>query len=317
MFPTRPWQSRGGSLSGPAFSTPDHTEHMEDGWHSKAIKYEKVPEGTDISITLDQHLYPALLPIINDYGKAQGIKIAVKEGTCGISAGSLLDKRVDIAGFCCPPGETDRLPGVKFHTLGISAVAFFTHPDNPVKGLTIKQARDIYRGNIGQWNRITPLAQGLAGNQVEPVARLHCKARPGHWRLLLDNEDMFSVSLFEVSAIEDMLTTVASNPKAIGYESVWMTKRYAKVAPVKLIAINGAMPTERAALISGRYPIYRTYNITSWSGEAVHNERADALIEHIQRNIGAVDPDFVIIPAAVLRRAGWRFDGDELVGEPR
>ena len=59
----------------------------------------------DMVVSLDQQMYPAIKPIIDDYAKKNAIKILVKDGTCGISAGMLAKKSVDVGGFCCPPGS--------------------------------------------------------------------------------------------------------------------------------------------------------------------------------------------------------------------
>ena len=98
------------SLRGEAFSDPHITIDMPADWSRKPIKYEKWAENADLAVTLDQHLYPALLPIINQFAHEKNVRIAVNEGTCGISAGLIVRKAVDIAGFCCPPAGTDRFP---------------------------------------------------------------------------------------------------------------------------------------------------------------------------------------------------------------
>jgi len=86
---------------GIAFSDPTHVEEFPEQWIKQPIRYKKLPENTDLAITLDQQLYPALVPFIKQYARQHHLRIAVSEGTCGISAGALLDKAVDIGGFCC------------------------------------------------------------------------------------------------------------------------------------------------------------------------------------------------------------------------
>ncbi len=46
------------------------------------------------------------------------------------------------------PGATDRLPGVRFHTLGIAAIAFLVHPQNPIDNISTEQVRRIFKGEI-------------------------------------------------------------------------------------------------------------------------------------------------------------------------
>ena len=135
-------------LSGKPFSDPSQIYDMPVDWKKQRIKYDSSEGNADIIITLDQHLYPALLSLIQKYAKKHSLKIVVKEGTCGISSEMLSRKAVDIGGFCCPPAKTDRLPGLRFHTVGINALALLVHPDNPIDNITLEQARKIFMGEI-------------------------------------------------------------------------------------------------------------------------------------------------------------------------
>jgi ABC-type phosphate transport system substrate-binding protein len=291
---------------------------MPEEWKKQPIEHDESAGDIDIVITLDQHLYPALLPIIQEYAKKQTLKVSISEGTCGISAGMLSRKAADVGGYCCSPGLTDRLPGLKFHTLGISALALLVNPDNPVENVTIGQAREIFAGEIYRWSEINT-AEGRKGPHlpIQPVGRLHCKLRPGHWRLMLDNEDMFSTSLLEVGTIPDMISKVASNRGAIGYEVLWNPVRYKERGKVKAIKINGYSPYEQEHLISGNYPLYRVYNLTTWEGENISNSHAKKMVEHLLQQSEELGKEHHIIPASSLRQAGWKFKDTELIGEPK
>jgi hypothetical protein len=99
-------------LGGKPFGNPSHITTMPAGWIEKPIVYANSAQGNEIVVTLDQHLYHTLLPIIQRYAEQQGLKIEVSEGICSISIGKLARKEVDIGGFCCPPGKTDSLLGL-------------------------------------------------------------------------------------------------------------------------------------------------------------------------------------------------------------
>lgn len=297
---------------GPAFSDHTRTEAMPDQWVSQPIKYENMPPNIDLAITLDQHLYPALRPLIKQYALKHDLRIAVEEGTCGISAGALLDKKVDMAGFCCPAGETDRLPGLRYHTLGIAALALIVHPDNPVTDISRAQAQDIFRGKIGNWGELTP----EFAKPISTIARLHCKNRPGHWRLILDNEDMFSPSAREVSTINDMVSIASSQSASLGYETLWMANLYSSNDGVKALSINGARADNDEALLAADYPFYRTYNISTWSDKKLRKPHAEQLVAFIYDHFEEIDPKYGLIAAPRLREAGWIFAGDELISAP-
>jgi len=309
--------NRNDPLRGPAFTDPSKTVEMPEDWIRRPIRHAPSLEGYDLVVTLDQHLFTPLRPIIDRYARLKNLRIFVNEGTCGISAGMLARKEVDVGGFCCAPGETDRLPGLRFHTIGIDAIALIVHPENPIEDVTLTQARRIFMGEIHRWSELRT-SSGERGPDipVQPVGRLHCKLRPGHWRLLLDNEDLFSPSLLEVGAIPDMISQVASNPGAIGYEVVWNTIRYRDSGKVKVLRINGVSPLDQDALIKGGYPLYRVYNLTTWHGRGLTNPEAEGLVQYLLESAEDIPREHNIVPASRLREAGWRFKGDELVGGP-
>ncbi len=263
-------------------------------------------------------MHPPLLPIVQKYAKKHNLKIFVNEGTCGISAGMLTRKAIDIGGYCCAPGITDRLPGLRFHTLGIAPLALIVHPDNPIDNITISQARQIFQGEIYRWSELKTARGGKGANlPVQPVVRLHCKLRPGSWRLLLKDEDLFSPSLIEVGAIPDMISQVSANKRAIGYEVTWEVYRYKQKGRVKTLKINGYAPDELSHLLSGNYPLYRVYSLTTWEEEGVANPQAQKIVDYLLQQIEHLDSKFGVVPASHLRQAGWKFNGNELIGEPR
>lgn len=89
-------------LTGPPFT--DLSEfRMPPEWEEKPIQYEEWAGKAEIAVTLEQDVYRMVLPLIKKFEKETGIIVAVKEGTCGISAGMLSRKVVDIGGYCCPP----------------------------------------------------------------------------------------------------------------------------------------------------------------------------------------------------------------------
>ncbi|MBF0323694.1 substrate-binding domain-containing protein [Magnetospirillum moscoviense] len=301
-------------LGGRPFSPPGDEVVMPDGWDKKKIQR---PDGADLALAIDQQLYPALLPLVQAFSRQTGLKVAIQEGTCGVAAGALSERSADITGMCCPPGPLDRLPGVRYHTIGISAIALIVHPANPLTDVTMDQARRLFGGQTRSWADL-PVSGMVAGpaSDVRAVTRLHCKPRPGHWRLLLDNENQFSQEMHEVPAIRDMIAEVARSRTAIGYETLWHIADNARLGVVKPLKLNGLDPADRKSLAQGRYPLYRVMNITSWSGTAA-DPRAAKLAAWLVDNAPTLDPAFAIVPAQELRSRGWSFDGDEIVAPPK
>ncbi|MBF0455395.1 MAG: hypothetical protein HQL72_11345 [Magnetococcales bacterium] len=303
------------SLQGPAFSEPKESKWLvSPGWQEKSITYPSHLGSPDLFVSLDQHFYPAAKILIEAYGKKHGLSIVVVEGTCGTSTGLIASKGADIAGFCCPPALSDRLPGLVFHTVGIIPNVLIAHPTNPVDNLSLQEAQHLFSGEIPYWNGLAdPKAQSVKG-PVKPITRMHCKIRPGHWRLLIDNEDLHSPMIHNVSSIPDMMDTVAADPKAVGFLARWLLTPK-QLERLKILTLDNLHPDQSGVVVDGRYPLYNVVNITTWSG-ASQKEEAQKLVRYLLSHQESYDPAMFIIPADHLRKAGWRFVGDELIGEP-
>jgi phosphate transport system substrate-binding protein len=302
------------------FSDHEQLANVREDFLQQAIKYDdKVAADVDVVISLDQQTYPALHEVVGEIASSKGIKVAIQQGTCGVTAKKLLNKQVDIGTFCCPPGATDRLPGLKFHTVALSPIAIFTHKDNPIENVATEDAKKIYRGEYVTWSEVpgfTNLSAQLKGERIQPVVRLHCEKRPGHWRTLMNSADDVSPRAQSVGTIPDMISEVSGNISAIGYETPYMLKMHKDRGALKILNIDEINPDDTAKLISNEYPIYRAFSMTTWTNANNRNEKAgillDALYEHIQKH----GEKYQMVPASKLVAAGWKFKDRELIAEP-
>ena len=301
----------GDKLSSPLkFSDPRVVQELPKSWHKKGIIYDKWVDKSDVAITLDQHLYPALMPFIKQYEKENGVKIAVKEGACGISGGMLFRKQVDIAGFCCPLGKMDRLPGATFHTLGIAALSILVHSKNPVDNLGVDEIKKIFRGVETNWSSFSKVKK----NKIHPIIRTHCKKRPGHWHLILPDANDFTQNAQDVAAINDMISIISDDEQSIGYEVYWNAIRYK--GTVKAVSVNGISPLNREEVSKGNYPYYRVYSISIWDDKKLKNPVAADLVSYLTHIIEKLDSTLGIVPSSLLKKKGWKFYNGELIGEP-
>ena len=298
------------NLRGKPFSDPSVISPMPEDWKKKPIQYLPDFFGADIVIDLNQQIEPYFEPLVKEFAAKNKLKIVSMKGTCGKSAARIDRKEIDVGGFCCPPGERDRLPGLKYHTMGISPLALLVHQDNPVKNVSLKDARNIFQGKISNWSEV-----GGPDLPIKRIVSFHCKHRPGHWKLLLSHEDLFSPDLMQTGEMEDMIVFVASNPGAIGYESPLVAERFKHRGVVKALKIDGYGP-EAANLKKPEYPIYRTFTMTSWEGKD-SNSHSIKLIDYLIHKVEEVGEKIYMLPVSVLKKNGWKFVGDELVGEPK
>jgi ABC-type phosphate transport system substrate-binding protein len=296
----------------PDFSDPAVFADVPDDWSSRPVKHVDKHSDADLVISLGQQTFPLFSDLIPEYARENNLKIVVKQGTCGITSGRLLKKKVDVGAFCCPPGKSDRLPGLKFYSLGISPIALIVNPDNPLDNVSSKQAREIFEGQISRWSEIGSDNKQL----IKPVGRLHCKKRPGHWRSLLASGDEFSPRLFEVGVIPDMISQVSRSASSIGWETSLMVEYHQKKGDVKVLKIDGHSPAEIDYVLSGKYPLYRSYTLAAWDKKSKINQEAVKLIRYLQAHIEKVHKDINFIPVSRLKDAGWIFKGEEIVGEP-
>ncbi len=298
-------------LRGPAFSDPSKVQEMSDKWKNQPVRYKSNMKDMDIVIDINQQLIPYIKPMVEEYAEIKGLKIGFSEGTCGKSAGLIERKEVDIGGFCCPPGEIDRLPGLSYHTIGIIPLSIFVNPVNKIDNLTLDQIRHIFEGKIYKWSEV-----GGMDKPVRVVASMHCKIRPGHWRLLIKDENLFSPRMIEEGDMSDTIALVGSETASIGYETLYVSERFKHRGKVKALKINGYASSELEHTLMGRYPLYRTYNITTWEGKNTKNQHATELVDYMVKNIEKIQDKIHMIPASQLRKKGWKFRGDELIGEP-
>jgi len=292
-----------------------HSQQIDKSsqWIAQSIQYKKdVPDNIDLLVSLEQQQYPYLKPLIEKFAQQNNINISLSDGTCGISAGLLSRKQADIGGYCCPPGANDRLPNLQFHTLGITALALITHPSNPVNNISFEEAQKLFSGEIEIWNELPNITDA---HEVQPITRLHCKKRPGHWKLLLEDENFFSPMAVDMGAIPDVISHTHQTPGSISYETLSMVQRYQTEGKVKIITLNNQRPDDLQALIAGRYPLYRTYNITTWQG-AARKPLADKLVAYLIQKLESQPIEKNLVTLKMLRKAGWKFNGDELVAAP-
>ena len=300
----------------PKFSDPSDISTVPKGWIDKPVQHNKKFKDADLVLALGQQSYPIFHDLILKYAKDNNLKIIVKPGTCGITSGRLLKKSVDIGAYCCPPAKSDRLPGLEFHSLGISPIALIVHPDNPLTNVSKQKAKEIFQGQTSRWSQLNNIKGSQIQDLIKPIARLHCKIRPGHWRGLLKNEDQFSPRLFEVGVIPDMISQVSQNTGAIGFEVPLMVSYHREKGLVRMLKIDGHEPTDLKYVLSGKYPLYRSYSLTTWKTDTKRNQLAKKLVLYLQQRIEKIHNEISYIPPSQLRRAGWKFHNEELIGEP-
>jgi hypothetical protein len=109
---------------------------------------------------------------------------------------------------------------------------------------------------------------------------------------------------------------VSRSASSIGWETPLMVDAYQEKGDVKMLNIDGHSPLDIGNVLSGKYPLYRSYSLTAWTTKSKINDEAIKLIKFLRQHVEKVHEEVGFIPVSKLKAAGWKFLGDELVGEP-
>lgn len=177
----------------------------------------------------------------NPTGSGSGIT-AVQEGTCdiGLSSRALKDE--------------EKSAGLKETVLAYDGIAIIVHPDNPVSDLSVEQIAKLYTGEITNW-------KDVGGNDAEIVliGREAGSGTRDGFESITDTKDACQYRQ-ELTSTGDVITTVSSNPDAIGYASLASVKD-----TVKALTVNGVVPSE-ASVKDGSYVVQRPFVLVTKDG---------------------------------------------------
>ena len=177
----------------------------------------------------------------NPTGSGSGIQ-AVSEGRCDIGLSSRALK------------DDEKASGLKETTLALDGIAIIVNPQNPVKDLTLEQIAKIYTGEITNW-------KDVGGNDAEIVliGREAGSGTRDGFESITDTKDSCKYRQ-ELTSTGDVITTVSTNPDAIGYASLAALKDN-----VKALTVGGIAPTEDTVK-DGSYVIQRPFVLVTKDG---------------------------------------------------
>ena len=178
----------------------------------------------------------------NPTGSGSGIK-AVLEGRCdiGLSSRNLKD--------------SEKEQGLTETVLALDGIAIVVNPENPVEDLSMEQIASIYKGEVTNWSEVG----GIDGEIVLIGREAGSGTRDG-FESITGTEDVCKYRQ-ELTSTGDVITTVASNPNAIGYASMASVK-----STVKMMQVDGVVPTEQTVK-DGSYAVQRPFVLVTKEGE--------------------------------------------------
>lgn len=189
--------------------------------------------------------------VIGSLGEAFEEKngIAVTYNATGSGAGiqAVLEDRCDIGLSSRSLKEEEKAEGLKETVLAYDGIAIIVHPENPITDLSVETIAKIYTGEITNWKEI-------GGNDADIVliGREAGSGTRDGFESITGTEDVCSYRQ-ELTSTGDVITTVASNPGAIGYASLASVKE-----TVKAVTIDGVEASEET-IKDGSYVVQRPF----------------------------------------------------------
>jgi len=178
--------------------------------------------------------FPKVTITIQGGGSSTGVKSAVN-GTVDIGAASRELK------------ASEEGQGLVTHLLCRDGIAIVVHPSNTaVTGLTTAQVKDIYAGNINNWQDVSG-----ASASIEVIAREEGSGTRAAFEELVMDDVPITASATLLPSNGNVRTAVSGDPNAIGFLSFGYLND-----SVVALDIDGVAGTEQNAA-AGTYPIVR------------------------------------------------------------
>ncbi|MDR1101281.1 MAG: S-layer homology domain-containing protein [Clostridiales bacterium] len=168
----------------------------------------------------------------------------------------------DVALVTYPADENLELASSKGVELAINpivndAFVFLVSDDVPVDGLTTQQVKDIYMGNITNWNQLPGCVYD------KEIAVFSRQATSGSQKGMLDfmgddAEDMIEVEeAMQPEAMNMLVDRMINTPGSIGYSYYYyVTEQYS--SSLKLLSLDGVAP-DSASISTNAYPVCVAY----------------------------------------------------------
>jgi len=196
-----------------------------------------------------------LVPQLSEEFKAQHpgttFDIAAEGSTTGFAA--LIDKTAAI-GMASRPAKPEEIAtakskGVNFKETPAAwdRIAVIVNGNNPIKSLTKRQVEQIFTGDVSDWSNV-----GGSAGKISVYTRNTSSGTYSEFKELAMKKRDYVGSSQKLAGNEQIAAEVAKNPNAVGYVGL----AYAKAAGIKVVPIDGALPTKETVLAKN-YPYAR------------------------------------------------------------
>ncbi len=183
----------------------------------------------------------------------------------------LLNQEVDMIFVPEPSKEhlaAAKALGVEFHLtpIGKEAFVFFVNSKNPVNGLSVEQIKQIYAGNIKNW-------QDVGGNddEIRAFQRPENSGSQTALQKIMGDTPLMNAPREDVAqGMGDIINQVADYrnfDNALGYSFLFYSTKLVKENQIKLLAIDGVLPSHDN-IRNETYPFAHPFYVVTLGNES-------------------------------------------------
>ena len=136
---------------------------------------------------------------------------------------------------------------LKETTVAYDGIAVIVNSANSVKGLTKKQVEQIFTGDVTDWSAV-----GGSGGKISVYTRNTSSGTYSEFKELAMKKRDYAPDSQKLAGNEQIAPEVGKNPNGVGYVGL----AYTKASGIKVVPIDGAMPSKESVL-GKNYPYAR------------------------------------------------------------
>ena len=197
-----------------------------------------------------------------------GITVTYNATGSGAGIQEVLEGRCDIGLSSRNLKEEEMTKGLEGTILAYDGIAVIVNPANAINDLDLETIAKIYTGEITNWKEL-----GGSDSEIVLIGREAGSGTRDGFESITDTEDLCKYRQ-ELTSTGDVITTVASNPAAIGYASLASVKD-----TVKALQVDGIAPSE-ATIKDGSYVVQRPFVLVTKTDKTL-SKSAQAFFDYI------------------------------------
>src|SRR5450631_4294054 len=199
-----------------------------------------VIKGSD---TLGAKLVPQLAEQFKAQHAGTTFDIAAEGSTTGIAA--IIDgtAQIGMSSRRAKPAEVGAASAKGVHMkptiVAYDGIAVIVNSANPIKSLTKKQVEQIFTGDVADWSAV-----GGSGGKISVYTRNTSSGTYSEVKELARKKRDYAPDSQKLAGNEQIASEVSKNPNSAGYVGL----AYTKASGIKVVAIDGAMPSKESVL---------------------------------------------------------------------